>query len=37
MNIFGAENDIELVVFLDDIAFTKRTGDDLHGVFLETV
>jgi hypothetical protein len=28
---FGAEDDIELAVEFDDIAFAERAGDDSHG------
>jgi hypothetical protein len=29
---FGVENDVELAVEIDDIAFAKRTGDDFQGL-----
>jgi hypothetical protein len=28
---FGAEDDVELAVEIDDIAFAERAGDDSHG------
>jgi hypothetical protein len=31
VEIFGAEDDVELTLDFDDIAFAKRTGDDFHG------
>ena len=31
---FGAQNDIELTVLLDDVAFAQRAGDDSHGETL---
>ena len=31
MDVLGEKDDIELAVLVDDIAFAKRTGDDLHG------
>ena len=35
MEVFGLENDVELAVELDDIAFAERAGDDFHGDFLD--
>jgi hypothetical protein len=32
MKIFRIENNIELAVEIDDIAFAKRTGDDFQGL-----
>jgi hypothetical protein len=34
MDILGGDDNSELAVDLDDIAFAERTGDDFHG-FLE--
>jgi hypothetical protein len=31
MEAFGVENDVELIVEFDDIAFAQRAGDDFHG------
>jgi hypothetical protein len=30
MEILSIEDDIKLAVEINDIAFTKRTGDDFH-------
>jgi len=30
MKIFRIEDNVELAVEIDDIAFAKRTGDDFH-------
>jgi hypothetical protein len=32
MKIFRIEDNIELAVEIDDIAFAERTGDDLHDI-----
>ena len=34
MDIFGGDDDAELAVNLNDIAFSQRAGDDFHG-FLD--
>src|SRR5690349_1698143 len=33
MDVFGAEDDIEPAVLLDDVALADRTGDDSQGFF----
>ena len=33
----GIENDVELAVEIDDIAFAERAGDDFHGEFSSIV
>ena len=32
VDVLGGENDIELAVEVDDVAFAERRGDDLHGM-----
>ena len=32
MDVLGEKDHIELAVLVDDIAFAKRAGDDLHGL-----
>ena len=32
MKIFRIEDNVELAVEIDDIAFAERTGDDLHDI-----
>src|SRR5262249_53271644 len=35
MDVFGAEDDVELAILLNDVALADRTGDDSQGFFPE--
>ena len=34
MDVFGRQDDVELAVLFDDIAFAQRRGDDLDHYFF---
>jgi hypothetical protein len=34
VDVFGSEDDVEIAVLLDDLAFAERGGDDLYHYFF---